>query len=670
MADSVVIENIINLQQLIEQKYAEVTMETTNTTTITTLESTTVEGVTEENTTVDSTTVVEKKKKKSSKKSKKSKQDSTAKQVQRIENKNKKIHVRSVDASQVQQKFNRSAGTENDNAQLCKLCQKQVFQMERIKAERVVWHKNCFTCTVCSKKLSVDNYNSHEGLLYCKPHFKQLFQPKAVLDNDEPYYYKPELIIRESQPVELPSDVVRGSENSNANWGMEELSNLDLKTRFSLFEKASTATSDDNGTREEHKPIKRSESILSRLARFDRENTNLKNQLSQSCGNFEFDDSSSEGEEGLLYDDLGNGNRLSLIGPDNSVSFGSISNIKSKWEDDKNAAPLSRKEELARQRKEEIQMIRARQCQGRQLRLKEQYENAVQETNNEGLIKISDVNVDAEKIRNIKDIFEKGMDSETTKTNEQHITVDSEKLKSLKDMFEKTNDENGVNGEKHDRTEELNVPGAITKEARNMFKKMEENGFQNTHKTKQEMYGLENKEAFKTTSTMLDLFRRLEKEPDGYLDYGDEEDEEEESDEGSSEGEESHDEDEEEDEDDLNYNQGLTPQQEELLQIARDRSQGKNLRDKFERWEFSTDEEKQLYEKQFMIPESEEIQASLNTAKNLRAHFEQLQKEPSKPAEKPRIKVNRFVWESAILLLMNYFPNESIIMFMFTLNQS
>jgi len=157
------------------------------------------------------------------------------------------------------------------------------------------------------------------------------------------------------------------------------------------------------------------------------------------------------------------------------------------------------------------------------------------------------------------------------------------------------------------------------------------------------MYGLENKEAFKTTSTMLDLFRRLEKEPDGYLDYGDEEDEEEESDEGSSEGEESHDEDEEEDEDDLNYNQGLTPQQEELLQIARDRSQGKNLRDKFERWEFSTDEEKQLYEKQFMIPESEEIQASLNTAKNLRAHFEQLQKEPSKPAEKPRIKVNRFV---------------------------
>lgn len=32
----------------------------------------------------------------------------------------------------------------------------------------------------------VDTYNSHEGLIYCKPHFKQLFQPKAVLDTDEP----------------------------------------------------------------------------------------------------------------------------------------------------------------------------------------------------------------------------------------------------------------------------------------------------------------------------------------------------------------------------------------------------------------------------------------------------------------------------------------------------
>ena len=67
------------------------------------------------------------------------------------------------------------------------------------------------------------------------------------------------------------------------------------------------------------------------------------------------------------------------------------------------------------------------------------------------------------------------------------------------------------------------------------------------------------------------------------------------------------------------------------------------MREKFERWEFSTDEEKLAYEKSMMIPESEEIQASLNTTRNLRAMFENLQYEPPKP-EKPRIKVNRFVW--------------------------
>ena len=35
--------------------------------------------------------------------------------------------------------------------------------------------------TFCS---SVDIYSSHEGQLYCKPHFRELFKPKAVVDED------------------------------------------------------------------------------------------------------------------------------------------------------------------------------------------------------------------------------------------------------------------------------------------------------------------------------------------------------------------------------------------------------------------------------------------------------------------------------------------------------
>lgn len=31
---------------------------------------------------------------------------------------------------------------------------------------------------------SVDIYSSHEGQVYCKPHFRELFKPKAVVDED------------------------------------------------------------------------------------------------------------------------------------------------------------------------------------------------------------------------------------------------------------------------------------------------------------------------------------------------------------------------------------------------------------------------------------------------------------------------------------------------------
>ena len=53
------------------------------------------------------------------------------------------------------------------------------------------------------------------------------------------------------------------------------------------------------------------------------------------------------------------------------------------------------------------------------------------------------------------------------------------------------------------------------KDARNLFKQMEVGGTQETKSRSSELYGLENKEAFKTTSTMLNLFRRLESNPEG-----------------------------------------------------------------------------------------------------------------------------------------------------------
>lgn len=77
-------------------------------------------------------------------------------------------------------------GQNGDVNPKCHSCGKVVFQMERTKAESLVWHKNCFRCVQCSKPLNVDNYQSHESTLYCKPHFKELFLPKPVEETEQP----------------------------------------------------------------------------------------------------------------------------------------------------------------------------------------------------------------------------------------------------------------------------------------------------------------------------------------------------------------------------------------------------------------------------------------------------------------------------------------------------
>lgn len=55
--------------------------------------------------------------------------------------------------------------------------------MESLIADKKNFHKNCFSCEHCSGKLSLGNYVSLHGHLYCPPHFKQLFKTKGNLDD-------------------------------------------------------------------------------------------------------------------------------------------------------------------------------------------------------------------------------------------------------------------------------------------------------------------------------------------------------------------------------------------------------------------------------------------------------------------------------------------------------
>ncbi|XP_038149613.1 LIM domain-containing protein [Cyprinodon tularosa] len=66
--------------------------------------------------------------------------------------------------------------------ELCSACQKPVYQMEKITADKYIFHKTCFCCKKCKKKLSMQNYTPLNGEFYCIFHYQQLFKEKGNYD--------------------------------------------------------------------------------------------------------------------------------------------------------------------------------------------------------------------------------------------------------------------------------------------------------------------------------------------------------------------------------------------------------------------------------------------------------------------------------------------------------
>ncbi|CDP17006.1 unnamed protein product [Coffea canephora] len=66
--------------------------------------------------------------------------------------------------------------------QKCKTCEKTVYLVDQLQADSKVYHKSCFRCHHCRGTLKLSNYSSFEGVLYCKPHFDQLFKMTGSLD--------------------------------------------------------------------------------------------------------------------------------------------------------------------------------------------------------------------------------------------------------------------------------------------------------------------------------------------------------------------------------------------------------------------------------------------------------------------------------------------------------
>ncbi|XP_053423874.1 LIM domain-containing protein 2 isoform X2 [Nycticebus coucang] len=64
----------------------------------------------------------------------------------------------------------------------CAACQKTVYPMERLVADKLIFHNTCFCCKHCHTKLSLGSYAALHGEFYCKPHFQQLFKSKGNYD--------------------------------------------------------------------------------------------------------------------------------------------------------------------------------------------------------------------------------------------------------------------------------------------------------------------------------------------------------------------------------------------------------------------------------------------------------------------------------------------------------
>ncbi|KAK1799810.1 hypothetical protein P4O66_006333, partial [Electrophorus voltai] len=91
--------------------------------------------------------------------------------------------------------------------EICVACQKTVYSLEKLVANQQVFHNTCFRCAYCKNKLSLANYASLHGNIYCKPHFNQLFKSKG--NYDEGFGHRPH---KELWTARTDDDVTEDSE--------------------------------------------------------------------------------------------------------------------------------------------------------------------------------------------------------------------------------------------------------------------------------------------------------------------------------------------------------------------------------------------------------------------------------------------------------------------------
>ena len=63
---------------------------------------------------------------------------------------------------------------------ICPKCQKTVYFAEQLKAAYQTWHKTCFTCSTCNKRLDTSTCCDKDDKVYCRACYGRNFGPKGV----------------------------------------------------------------------------------------------------------------------------------------------------------------------------------------------------------------------------------------------------------------------------------------------------------------------------------------------------------------------------------------------------------------------------------------------------------------------------------------------------------
>lgn len=510
--------------------------------------------------------------------------------------------------------------------------------MEKIVAEKASWHKNCFRCKECNSLLTLETYQSHEGVLYCKPHFKDLFRPKAVIED--------------------PDEARRDRSTDKPDYGLEDLSAANLKQKFAMFELIST----EEEQRPEPIPVRRSQSLLNRAAKFmhsDDDDYGVENaELGEYEEYDEEEDEEQDDEEGEEDDEEHGDQAITKKG--RPTSFSGLHDLKAGW------LQKNRREELSRKRREDLSKFRQMLCAGKNITTREMFESGNFEDQDKRPKRKEPIAIEGRPAaKNLREKFERGLSMDEDENHERRevddVLKNAETASKARNLFKKI--DSAVSEEGSEVVMRPRSSAQARKENRLSREgiDVEEQELGRDPNLIRCTDNYEDEVDCRKTRSVLEMFKRMEMQSEEEEDRGprplkrftpppegegdDDSEEDEDSDEEYSDEDEEEDS-EEDDEDDDDETERKPKYKDEILEMVKSSQSARkaaSLRAKFEKWE-SEVERNNEYNRGDIPEGDEECMPSIDTARNLRAMFENKAQEASRPVtNRPKIKVNRFV---------------------------